>query len=424
MIVVPARAVPADPTASCNGAICTWSFEVSDEPYIWQAPPEAAQVWLEVQGASGPGGEPLHWKGELLNPQWRLQIEHLPNGLVAMRGFPPGPGEFVYAAPSGWNQSWVNDQAFARVDLIPAVDDADGIARITTISSPTITEFNLTTGSGEVSANGSIAFSEPVAGLEASDFTIWSSGHGCRFENIQPVTASSFTFEMRGCAITQAVVNLSPMSVIGTLPGPQSWFFGPSVALNVAQVAAVEAVPAPVVTPSPVATPSASPTPAPVARQDPVSVAEVVVPAVEPVVPETVPVAPAVEPVATVGAEPAVEAVTQAELVAEAAPAIAPKPESVLAPEQLEPTAAEVAQNLPHENTTSSAMSENSAASGSVESASVATGAVTPAAKVATAAGIAAALATACWLALKLVRKLRVNPTSRPQIRLRALGAS
>ena len=45
---------------------------------------------------------------------------------------------------------------------------------------------------------------------------------------------------MRGCVITQAVVNLAPMSVIGTLPGPQSWFFGPSVDLNVAQVAAVE----------------------------------------------------------------------------------------------------------------------------------------------------------------------------------------
>jgi hypothetical protein len=409
MIVVPARAVPADPTPSCNGAICTWSFQVSDEPYIWQAPPEAAQVWLEVQGASGPGGEPLHWKGELLNPQWRLQIEHLPNGLVAMRGFPPGPGEFVYAAPSGWNQSWVNDQAFARVDLIPAVDDADGIARITTISSPTITEFSLTTGSGEVSANGSIAFSEPVTGLEASDFTIWSSGHGCRFENIQPVTASSFTFEMRGCAITQAVVNLSPMSVLGTLPGPQSWFFGPSVALNVAQVAAVEAVPAPVVTPSPVATPSASPTPTPVATQDPVSVAEVVVPAVEPVVPAV---------------EPAVEAVAQVEQVAEATPAIAPEPESALAPVQPEPTAADVAQNLPHETETSSAMSENSAAPGPVATGSMAAGSVTTAATAAIAAGIAAALATACWLVLKLVRKLRANPTRRPQLRLRALGAS
>ena len=436
MIVVPARAVPADPTPSCNGAICTWSFEVSDEPYQWRAPDDAAQVWLDVQGASGPGGEPLHWKGELLNPQWQLQIEHLPNGLVAIRSFPPGPGEFVYAAPSGWNQSWVNDQAFARVDLIPAMEDADGIATITTISSPRVTSFTVATGSGDISASGAIEFSEPVTGLDASDFVIWSSGHGCRFESIQAFTRSSFTFEMRGCLIARAAVNLAPMSVQGLLPGPQGWVFGPDVVLNVAAaVSPTIPAPGPSASAATSAAPSSSPTPAPEVTQQ----------------------APAVAPVVEVNATPVAEPTAEAEAVAVviadsiAVDAVVAENEVGSVVAEVDLAGSEVEQALAGTKTvvTEIAFTEPiSQPAGDVQpSEPVAESRAEPRAErvaeqpaepalaavpeptVATAAaaiatGIAAALATACWLVVKQLRKVRANPSRRPQIRLRALGAS
>ncbi len=404
MIVVPARAVPADPTPSCNGAICTWSFEVSDEPYQWRAPDDAAQVWLDVQGASGPGGEPQHWKGELLNPQWPLQIEHLPNGLVAIRSFPPGPGEFVYAAPSGWNQSWVNDQAFARVDLIPAVDDADGIATITTISSPRVTSFNVATGSGDISASGAIEFSEPVTGLDASDFVIWSSGHGCRFESIQAVTRTSFTFEMRGCLIARAAVNLAPMSVQGLLPGPQGWVFGPDVVLNVAaSVSPTIPSPSPSASAATSAAPSSSPTPAPEVTQQ----------------------APAVAPVVEVNATPVAEPTAEAEAVAVVIAdsiAVDAVVTEIAFTEPIRQMVGDVQASEPVAESRAEPRAERVAE----QPAQPALAAVPKptAANAAIATGVAAALATACWLVVKQLRKVRANPSRRPQIRLRALGAS
>ena len=264
LIAAPASAFEPTPEPVCSANHCTWTFDVTADAYLWQAPPGTAEVWIDVQGANNGTQDPLRWKGQLGSTDLVLQIEHLANGLISMRGYMNGLGEFVYAAPSGWNQSWVDPNAFARVDQLPAVADPDGFATITAVMAPSVVGFDLQTGSGQVSALGRIQFSEPVTGLDAGDFAIWAPPTGCRFENIVAVTAAEYTFEMNGCQTSQVSVNFAPNSVLGMLPGPMEWTFGPSATMNVVAIApAVQVAPSVAPTASPTVAPSQTPTTAP-----------------------------------------------------------------------------------------------------------------------------------------------------------------
>lgn len=274
LIAAPAAAFEPNPEPVCGPNHCTWQFDVAADAFLWQVPPGTAEVWIDVQGASTGGADPLHWKGQLPATDLALQIEHLPNGLISMRGYMNALGEFVYAAPGGWNQSWVDPNAFARVDQLPAVFDADGFVSVTTVMAPRVVSFDLQTGTSDVSAFGHIQFSEPITGLDSSDFAIWAPPTGCRFENILPVNPAEYTFEMKGCAAGQVAVNLGPYSVQGLLRGPLEWTFGPTVEINpAAEVATVAPVPtstaSPIATASP--TPTASPTSEPSATSSPVA---------------------------------------------------------------------------------------------------------------------------------------------------------
>ena len=274
LIAAPAAAFEPNPEPICGANHCTWQFDVAADAFLWQAPPGTAEVWIDVQGASTGGADPLHWKGQLPATDLALQIEHLPNGLISMRGYMNVLGEFVYAAPGGWNQSWVDPNAFARIDQLPAVFDADGFVSVTTVMAPRVVTFDLQTGTGEVSAFGRIQFSEPITGLDSSDFAIWAPPTGCRFENIVPVNPAEYTFEMKGCAAGQVAVNLGPYSVQGVLRGPLEWTFGPTVELN-PTTAVATVVPEPTATASPTQsanpTLSASPVPEPSATSSPVA---------------------------------------------------------------------------------------------------------------------------------------------------------
>ena len=270
LIAAPAAAFELNPEPVCGPNHCTWQFDIAADAFLWQAPPGTAEVWIDVQGASTGSADPLHWKGQLPATDLALQIEHLPNGLISMRGYMNVLGEFVYAAPGGWNQSWVDPNAFARIDQLPAVFDADGFVSVTAIMAPRVVSFDLQTGTGDVSAFGRIQFSEPITGLDSSDFAIWAPPTGCRFENIAPVNPAEYTFEMNGCAAGQVAVNLGPYSVQGMLRGPLEWTFGPTVEINLAAAVAT-VVPEPTATASPVPTASSAPTASPTLSANPIA---------------------------------------------------------------------------------------------------------------------------------------------------------
>ena len=361
MIAAPASAYEPSPEPVCGVNHCTWQFDVAADAYLWQAPPGTAEVWIDVQGANNGTQDPLRWKGQLGSTDLVLQIEHLTNGLISMRGYMNFLGEFVYAAPSGWNQSWVDPSAFGRLDHLPAVADPDGFATITAVMAPRVVGFDLQTGSGQVSALGSINFSEPVTGLDASDFAIWAPPTGCRFENISAVTASNYTFEINGCQTSQVSVNLAPNSVRGMLPGPLEWTFGPTATMNVVAVAPVVQVaptvaptvapsPTPTTAPTPTQTPTTAPTPSETQTSVP-STPESQIPA--PVIPQSPSpsseVAVAAEPVATEQPEVAVPVVAEIPAAEPelAGPETAQQIEVTAARAEVEQPDAELAQVLP-----------------------------------------------------------------------------